>query len=225
MERKNVTGVTEATGNADAKRESYGGAEDPQTQVVEEEGAWHDSRTIDSLGTGMGGGRSITALEAAVASNSSSARISTEVDETESLREQTGATSSLFDSNSLGYLFPGEVTEFDETDSASSTPFEPSSDRSEIKINTSSIRRGRVRTGKRVMSLQGILGDALPPSENDGASMEAKQVARSKLSKHEVWYFLRALVREELEYEGGQLWKLQDLDLNEKKVGDSESGR
>ncbi|GAA5828807.1 hypothetical protein JCM11251_005881 [Rhodosporidiobolus azoricus] len=51
-----------------------------------------------------------------------------------------------------------------------------------------------------------------PGYQNGGENGEERARENGQLSKHEAWYFLRALVGQELRHEEGLLWKLGNLD-------------
>lgn len=117
-----------------------------------------------------------------------------------------------------------------------------SSSTSEKLINKSTTARKIspevIKSRRRIPSIQGVLGFFNPPSfspdgsladddsdveERDGDGLDITEEEEEeeeedwgrKFSKEEAWYFLRALVGEELRRENKELWKLKSLDLND----------
>lgn len=119
-----------------------------------------------------------------------------------------------------------------------------SSSTSEKLINKSTTARKIspevIKSRRRIPSIQGVLGLFNPPSfspdgsladddsdlderDRDGLDIteeeeeeeEEEEDGGRKFSKEEAWYFLRALVGEELRRENKELWKLKSLELND----------
>lgn len=97
-------------------------------------------------------------------------------------------------------------------------------DRSLPHLRQSKTRRAtfKMRDGKQVNSVYGVFDDSdAPPlptgtngaGEGSGAPVDRKNV--QKFSEQEVWYFIRALVGRELQFEMDQLWQLVYLDASE----------
>ncbi|KAK4056755.1 hypothetical protein OIO90_002307 [Microbotryomycetes sp. JL221] len=121
--------------------------------------------------------------------------------------------SSAYGDGHFGYLFIDAAIDEDDTTGTED----------EGRLVDGNVNRNRVSVteAKRMRSYQGLL-DQSAQAVTDEEDGEEGQDRPDSFSSEEAWYFLRALVGEELKAESGMLWKLRDLDGNGRYEDDSD---